>query len=100
MELTNKQRRWLKGQAHSLDPFIHVGKGGLSEGVLEQAEAALARHELVKARFSAEREERSAQAADLAARTGAELIATIGRVAILYRAGADPAKRRYRLPRA
>lgn len=100
MALTNKQRRWLKGQAHALEPFIHVGKGGLSAGVLEQAEAALARHELVKARFVADREERGAQAVDLATKTGAELVGTIGRVAILYRAGEDPAKRRYRLPSA
>ena len=100
MELTNKQRRWLKGQAHSLEPFVHVGKGGLSAGVLDQAEAALARHELVKVRLIADREERGEQAAELAQRTGAELIGTIGRVAILYRAAADAEARRYKLPGA
>ncbi len=77
---------------------MRVGKAGLAPGVLEQAEEVLARHELVKARFVADRDERKAQAAELAAVTGAVLIGTIGRVAILYRAKVDPDERRYKLP--
>ena len=98
MELTSKQRRWLRGQAHGLEALVQGGKGGLSEGLINQTIEALARHELIKVRFVADRPERGEQALALAAATGAEVAGSIGRVAILYRAMDDAAKRRYRFP--
>jgi len=98
--LTSKQRRWLRGQAHALDALVQVGKGGLSDGVIRQTEDALARHELVKVRFLADRDDRREQTAALAAGVGAQLVGSIGRVAILFRQHPDPEKRRHDLPRA
>ncbi len=98
MELTSKQRRWLRGQAHGLDALVQVGKGGLSEGVIKQTHEVLARHELVKVRFLADRDDRREQTAALAAASGAEVAGAIGRVAILFRQQPDPEKRRYKLP--
>lgn len=98
MELTGKQRRWLRGQAHSLEALIQVGKGGLSDGLLAQTKEVLARHELIKVRFGAERAERAEQAKALATAVDAELVGAIGRVAILFRAKPDPDERRYNLP--
>ena len=98
MELTSKQRRWLRGQAHALDALVQVGKGGVSEGLLQQMEEVLTRHELVKVRFLADRDDRREQTAALADATGAQLAGAIGRVAILFRQQPDPDKRRYELP--
>lgn len=98
MELTSKQRRWLRGQAHGLDALVQVGKGGVSDGLLQQMEEVLTRHELVKVRFLADRDDRREQTAALAAATGAQLAGSIGRVAILFRQQPDPDKRRYEIP--
>lgn len=98
MELTSRQRRWLRGRAHALDALIQVGKGGLSEGLIRQTDEVLGRHELVKVRFLADRDDRREQTAELAAAAGAQLAGAIGRVAILFRQHPDPEKRRYKLP--
>ncbi len=98
MELTSKQRRWLRGQAHALDALVQVGKGGLSAGLVRQADEVLARHELVKVRFLADRDDRKEQTAVLATAVGAQIAGAIGRVAILFRQDPDPEKRRYQLP--
>ena len=98
MELTSKQRRWLRGQAHALDALIQVGKGGLSDGLIRQTDEVLRRHELVKVRFLADRDDRREQTAELVRVAGAQLAGAIGRVAILFRQHPDPEKRRYNLP--
>ena len=47
-ELSIKQRKFLRGLAHSLKPVVFVGKAGLTEGVTEQINIALFDHELIK----------------------------------------------------
>jgi len=98
VELTSKQRRWLRGQAHGLDALVQVGKSGLSDGLIRQTDEVLGRHELIKVRFLADRDDRREQTAALVAAAGAQLAGAIGRVAILYRQHADPEKRRYKMP--
>ena len=46
--LTGKQRRYLRSLGHHLDPVIHVGKEGISEGLIGAADVALEEHELIK----------------------------------------------------
>ena len=48
MALTSKQRAQLRGMAMSLDTIIQVGKGGVTENVIESVSAALRARELVK----------------------------------------------------
>lgn len=88
--LTAKQRRYLKGLAHGLQPVVRIGKGRLSAAVVGEAESALRAHELIKVRIdSDDGGERREMAARLAADTGAHLAGTVGKVAILYRARED-----------
>ena len=84
--LTAKQRQFLKGLAHSLSPVVRVGKGGATAAVVAETKKSLASHELIKVRIEVdEPAERRAVAEKLAAETDAQLAATIGKVAILYR---------------
>lgn len=99
MALTSKQRKYLRGLAHDLEPVVHVGKGGATPSLVAELDRALAVHELVKLRLAADRSEKQAVAADVAGRLGAELAGVVGFVAILYRPHADPEERRIRLPR-
>jgi RNA-binding protein len=84
--MTGKDRRYLRGLAHNLNPVVIVGKGGLSDAVVRQIDGALTDHELIKVRLAAECPiDRDGAAEMLAMRTAAELAGQIGRVLILYR---------------
>jgi RNA-binding protein len=87
MELSENQRRFLRGRAHALKPIVQIGNKGLTDTVAKETERALHDHELIKVRApGADREARDALLADLAARTGSALVHRIGHVAVLYRA--------------
>jgi RNA-binding protein len=98
-DLTGKQRRWLRGQAHSLKPVVQLGEKGLTDAVVAEVDRSLDAHELIKVRLVGERDEREAQAADLADRVEAEAVGLTGKVAIFYRPHSEPDKRRVKPPR-
>ncbi|RUO65677.1 RNA-binding protein [Pseudidiomarina planktonica] len=84
--LSNKQKQFLKSQAHSLKPVVLLGNNGLTEGVLAEIETALAHHELIKVKVPEEdREVRAQIYATIVAETGAQQVQVIGKVQILYR---------------
>ena len=84
--LTAKQRQFLKGLAHPLAPVVRVGKGGLSDAVVEETKKSLLAHELIKVRVELDdAKERRAVADKLAAASDAHVAGTIGKTAILYR---------------
>ncbi|MBV6417299.1 MAG: RNA-binding protein [Steroidobacteraceae bacterium] len=90
MEITEKQRRHLKGLAHPLQPVILVGGGGVTPGVIAETVRALHDHELIKVRVrGAERAGRDAMVERLAAATDSALVTRIGHVAVLYRPRAE-----------
>lgn len=97
-DLTSKQRAHLRGLAHTLDPVVHVGKDGVSEGVVAAADEALAARELIKVRLAGDRDERPEEAEAIAAATDAAVAGLIGRIAILYRPHADPDRRGIEFP--
>lgn len=97
MELNGTQRKRLRGLAHSLKPVVQVGQKGITPPVMGELERALDHHELVKVKLFGERDERQELAEDLARRLRAELVGTIGTVAILYRRHPDPDARKIRL---
>jgi RNA-binding protein len=86
MQLTEKQRRHLKGLAHPLKPVILMGNAGLTNSVVAETARALADHELIKVRLPGQdREARDAALAQLAERTESTMVTRIGHVAVLYR---------------
>jgi len=85
-ELSERQRRHLRGLAHPLRPVILLGKTGLTEALAAETARALHDHELIKVKApGGDREARDAMLAGLAARTGSTLVQRIGNVAVLYR---------------
>jgi len=86
MQLSEKQRRHLKGLAHPLKPVILMGNAGLTDAVVAATAEALEHHELIKVRLPGmERDDRDAALADLARRTASTMVTRIGHVAVLYR---------------
>jgi RNA-binding protein len=86
VDLTPKQRRYLRSLAHHLDPVVQVGAAGLSEAVLAKVDAEMECHELIKVRVNQGCPLAPAEAGAVLARaSGAGLVQVIGRVVILYR---------------
>jgi RNA-binding protein len=84
--LNAKQRQFLKGLAHPLQPVVRIGKAGLTPGIVAETRKSLEAHELIKVRIEMEEAaDRKAAAEELARETEANLAATIGKLAILYR---------------
>ncbi len=85
--LTGKQRRFLRGLGHHLDPVVHVGKDGLTEGLVKATDEALARHELIKVRLGESAgADRHEVAEALAQAVTGHLAGVIGRTLLIYRA--------------
>ncbi|MFZ9709621.1 MAG: ribosome assembly RNA-binding protein YhbY [Steroidobacteraceae bacterium] len=90
MELSERQRRYLRGLAHPLKPLIRVGNAGVTPGVVAETARALHDHELIKVRMAGvDREARNAGLEALARQAGASLVGRIGHVATLYRRRAE-----------
>lgn len=86
MALTGKQRHHLRSLAHHLDPVVHIGHEGVSPAVLSQIDAALAAHELIKVRISADSPDGREEAAELiSAGTKSEIAQVIGRIVVVFR---------------
>jgi RNA-binding protein len=85
MQLTEEQKKRLRGLGHKLKPVIIVGAGGLSEPLLEEFDRSLAHHELMKIRLSVgDRELRDQAIARLCERSRAQLIQRVGNIALLF----------------
>lgn len=96
--VTSRQRKYLRGLAHAFEPIVHVGKGGVTEALLAQIDHALDSHELIKVRFVDGKEAKAGLVAEIVAATGAAEAGRVGHISILFRAQADPEKRRIELP--
>ncbi|MCG8370232.1 MAG: ribosome assembly RNA-binding protein YhbY [Proteobacteria bacterium] len=86
MNLTERQKKYLRGLGHRLKPLVVVGDAGLSDSLLAELESTLDRHELLKVRVrTGDRDARNRIVARLCADSSAELVQRIGNVALLYR---------------
>jgi len=98
MQLSEKQKRHLRGLGHSLKPVVMMGNAGLTEAVLAELSRALNDHELIKVRVRfGDRKVRDEAIARLCAESGAMLIKRIGNIALVYRP--NPEKQTIVLPR-
>ncbi|WP_314344631.1 ribosome assembly RNA-binding protein YhbY [Haemophilus parahaemolyticus] len=98
MNLTTKQRQFLKGLAHHLSPVVMLGSNGLTEGVLAEIDNALNHHELIKVKIAgADREVKQLIIDAIVRETNAVNVQTIGHVLVLYRQSDD---KKITLPKA
>ena len=86
MELTSKQRAQLRGLANNLDTILHVGKDGIGENLIKQADDALEARELIKGRALENSLLSAREAAEaLAEATRSDVVQVIGTRFVLYR---------------
>jgi RNA-binding protein len=98
LEITPRQRAFLRSLAHPLRPVAFVGKEGITDRTVRSLEEAFNTRELVKVRVldTAPMPAREAAAALTARLEGSVAVQSIGRIAVLYRP--DPDEPRIRLP--
>lgn len=91
MPLSQKQKRHLKQIAHDKKPVVMVGTAGLTENVMSEIDSSISHHELIKVKLNvSDRDAKQEMAQHIADTIGAELIQTIGHIAIYYRAAEKP----------
>lgn len=103
MELTSKQRAQLRGLANSLDTILQVGKDGIGDNLIKQADDALEARELIKGRVLENNIEYDARTAAeaLAKATRSEVVQVIGTKFVLYREShSKPREKRIQLVKA
>lgn len=90
MALTDSQRHHLRRLGHHLKPVVRTGNAGLSDAVLNEIDIALRDHELVKVKLVAgDREQRHQFIDSIRERLQAEMVLSVGHVALFYRANPD-----------
>lgn len=84
--LTSKQRAQLKGIAAGLDTVVQIGKGGITENVINQVSGALKAREIIKGRVLENSLLTAREACDaLSEACGAEQVQVIGSKFVLYK---------------
>ena len=98
MNLTGKQKAYLKKLVHGVNPVVMIGGNGVSEQVIKAINEELALKELIKIKFADFKEQKKALFPQIAEEVGATAIDLIGNVGILYRQNEDPEKQKIKIP--
>jgi len=91
MALPNEKIKAFRGIGHNLKPIVTISENGITEGVQLELDRALNDHELIKVKISCgDREQKQELIQELVNNCGCELVQTIGKIALVYRAAAKP----------
>ena len=97
--LTSKQRAELRGLANNLDTTLIVGKDGVTDAVIAEAENLLTARELIKGRVLENSDTTPRIAADeIAEKVNADVVQVIGTKFVLFRQKKKESQ--YKLPKA
>lgn len=84
--LSVKQRQYLKGLAHDLQPVVMIGSNGLTPSVLKEIDLNLHAHELIKIRvLGDDRQQRETLIEEICTASNASFVQHIGKLIVLYR---------------
>lgn len=86
MELDNATIKRLKSIGHELKPIVMIGNKGVTPAITEEIDRALSDHELIKIKLPAgSKHDRDTLSSEIAIAAKANIIHTIGRMALLLR---------------
>ena len=96
MKLLEKQKRYLRSQAHSMRPLFQIGKDGIDKEWLKQVKNALEKRELIKVNIlnnslleTDEVQEYIEQNSDI------QVVQVIGHTLVLFKRAQKPEHRHY-----
>ena len=97
--LTSKQRAFLRSLAMNIDTILMIGKGGMSDQIIKQADDALTARELIKGKVLETADITPREAAEqIALETRCEVVHVIGSKFVLFRR--NPESPKIELPKA
>ena len=98
MELTSKQRAQLRAIANSIDTIVYIGKEGITENLVKQADDALEAREIIKCKVQENAMLTAREACEALGRlTRSEPVQVIGTRFVLYRLQHDKRWRKIQL---
>ena len=84
--LNSKQRAYLRSLGNELEPVFQIGKGGLTDELLDQLDLVLEARELIKVRVLKNcLEDEDDLAGQISEALDCDVVQRIGRVFLLYR---------------
>ena len=96
--LSSSEQRFLRSQAHHLEPVVLIGKNGISIGTIESVNRALEARELIKIKFREFKDNKQSISDEIAASANCHVVGMIGHTVILFRQNSDPEKQNICLP--
>ena len=97
MELSSKQRKYLRSKAHHLKPVVVIGKAKFSQSVIDTVDNCLKSHELIKIRFSQHKDQKKEIIDEISSTIGSQIVGSIGNIMIIFRQNLDLDKRIYKI---
>lgn len=100
-QLTSRQRQYLKGLAHGINPLIHIGKEGITPGVISSITTELENHELLKVKIGNNSGLDKHETSEIIVKESASaLVQLIGKIIVLYKPNPERNKeKRISLPK-
>ena len=93
--MTSKQRAYLKSLATNLDTIFQIGKGGISDEICFQVDNAMEARELIKIKLLETCPNPIKEvASEIAEKTGAEVVQTIGTKIVLFKVSSQEKNRK------
>ena len=88
MDLSSKERAFLKKLAHGIDPIVRIGKDGIDENVIKSIADAVKKRELIKVKILQNSQEEIGRelGTELASKTKSVFVDSIGKIMIFFKA--------------
>ena len=96
--LSSSERKYLRSQAHHLEPVVLIGKNGIKDGTIESINRVLEARELIKIKFREFKDEKLSLSEKIAELTNSQVVGVIGHTVIIFRQNPDSDKRQIHIP--
>jgi len=96
--LSSSERKYLRSQAHHLEPVVLIGKNGIKDGTIESINKVLQTRELIKIKFREFKDEKLSLSEKIAELTNSQVVGVIGHTVIIFRQNPDSDKRQIHIP--
>ncbi len=99
MEVTGKQRAYLRKLANGIDPVFQIGKGGITDVIIDQLRLALDARELIKVTIlETAMLDTKETCNEIAAMLGAVPVQAIGSKFVIYKKSSKEKNRKIEIP--
>ena len=95
VKLTSSDKKFLRSQAHELEPKLRIGKNGLTQPVIDELNKKLAEFGLLKIKVLENKELQEDLVKEITEKANCEIVGRVGGVLILYRIGVKPLSTTY-----